>query len=107
MREYFHKQMEALAAELSAGLARLKKGYIDAAESLIQITDPSQSYPYEFVVFRLTGYRPPRSDFEPMHGENLCSDLQQLILDVCDSLELHAEDYGEPVYDTPALAKRF
>ena len=108
MREYFHKQMEEFAAELSAGLTRLKKGYIDAAESLIQIMDPSRSYPLEFVVYRLTGYRPGRAvAAEPMAGDKLCHDLLNLMLDVCDSFELRAEDYDEPVYDTEALSERF
>jgi len=109
MREYFHKQMEVLAAELAAGLARLKKGYVDAAEALLRIIDPSGSYPYEFVVYRLTGYRPPRGEAaaEPMRGKQLCSDLRRLIVDVCNSGELRIEDYGEPVYDSEGLAKRF
>ena len=32
MRKYVNKPMEELAAELSAGLLRLRKGYVDAAE---------------------------------------------------------------------------
>ena len=109
MREYFHKQMEVLAAELAAGLARLKKGYVDAAESLVQITDPARSYPYEFVVYRLTGYRPTRTEEagEPMQGRKLCSDLLNLMLDVCDSFELRPADCHQPVYDVPSLARSF
>jgi len=75
----------------------------------LQIIDPSRSYPHEFVVFRLTGYRPARGDAaaEPVAGHKLCRDLLQLMLDVCDSFELRVEDYDEPVYDSPALASKF
>ena len=47
--------MAELAAELSAGVLRLKKSYIDAAESLLQIIKPGTEYPYEFVGYRITG----------------------------------------------------
>ena len=108
MREYVNKPMEVLAAELPAGLQRLRKGYIDAGEALIQILDPKRAYPYEFVVYRLTGYRPPADNTsEPMPGDSLQGDLARLILDICESLDLSADDYSERVYDIASLARRF
>ncbi|MBL7134108.1 MAG: sigma-70 family RNA polymerase sigma factor [Phycisphaerae bacterium] len=109
MHKYANKPMEALAAELTAGLKRLRKGYADAAEGLVQIIQTGREYPYEFVVYRLTGYRPPAavSGRSPMPGKSLRQDLLWLILDICDSFELSTEDYPEPVYDSPALARRF
>ena len=101
--------MEELSAELSAGLLRLRKGYVDAAEAVIRILDPSAEYPYEFLVYRLTSFRPRGKDLpgEPMPGTSVRSDLLNLMLDLCDSFELRTGDYTEPVYDTPALARRF
>lgn len=109
MRKYANKPMEALSAELTAGLKRLRKGYTDAAEGLIQLIQADHEYPYEFVVYRLTGYRPPAdaSGREPMGGESLQQDLLSLILDISDSFELSTDTYAEPVYDSPALARRF
>ncbi len=108
MRKYANKAMEAMAAELTAGLKRLRKGYADAAEGLLEILDPDREYPYEFVVYRLTGYRPPSGvGGEPMSCKSLRHDLLLLILDICDSTSLSTDDYPERVYDTPALAQRF
>jgi len=109
VRRYVNEPMERLATELTAGLLRLRRGYIEQAEALIRILDPAQVYPYEFVVYRLTSYRPPVSDppLEPMNWKTLRQDLLRLILDLCDSCELTVADCGEPVYDTTALAKRF
>jgi len=109
MRRYLNKPMEDLAAELTAGLKRLRKGYVDAAEGLLRIIDAARRYPYEFVVYRLTGYRPRRQDLpaEPLSGKSIRADLLRLMLDICDSFELSADDYREPVYDTPTLARRF
>lgn len=108
MRKYSNKSMEALAAELTAGLKRLRKGYVDAADGLLEILDPQRDYPYEFVVYRLTGYRPPTGIAgEPMSCKSLSRDLLLLILDICDSTNLSTEDYPEIVYDTSSLAQRF
>jgi RNA polymerase sigma factor (sigma-70 family) len=109
MGRYVNESIKRLATELKAGLLRLRKGYIDQAEALIYILDPTQAYPYEFVVYRLTGYRAPASHppMEPLSGRTLRADLLQLILDVCDSFELRASDYSEPVHDALSLARRF
>ena len=109
MRKYLNKPMEELAAELTAGLRRLRKSYIDAAEGLLQIIDPEQTYPQEFVVYRITGYRSRGAKLpsEPIRGQDLRVDLLRLILDICDSFDLSVEDYAEPLYDTAALARRF
>ena len=109
MRKYVNKPMGKLATELTAGLRRLRKNYIDAAEAVLQIVSPSSEYPYEFVVYRITGYRGERSGpaTDPMSGKTLRADLQRLMLDLCDSFDLHAEDYPEPAYDTNSLARRF
>ena len=37
MRKYLNMPMAELATELTAGLLRLRKGYVDAAESVLQI----------------------------------------------------------------------
>ncbi|MDY6913472.1 MAG: sigma-70 family RNA polymerase sigma factor [Planctomycetota bacterium] len=108
MRKYQNKCIGELALELAAGLSRLRKGYIDAAEALARVIDPARQYPYEFVVYRLTGYRPrPKKSRASMSGDKLRLDLLQLMLDVCDSMELCVGDYAERVSDTPQLARRF
>ena len=109
MRKYLNKLMEGLAVELAAGLKRLRKEYVDKSEALVQIIDPAREYPHEFVVYRLTGYRPHPTGLAPapMLGKGLQDDLLRLMLDVCDSLELRTTDYPGEVLDTASLAGRF
>lgn len=109
MTAYLNESMSELAADLSAGLKRLRKGYVDAAEALLKTIDISREYPYEFVVFRLTGYRPGGGGVPKgaMSGESLRADLLRLMLAVCDSTATHVSDYAEPVHDTSSLAGRF
>ncbi len=107
MRRYKNKPVEELARELSAGLLRLRKGYVDSAEDFLKIIKPDLEYPYELLVYRLTGYRPVRSKpIQPLTGRTLRGDLQQMMLDICDSFELPVGAYDEPVYDSRALARR-
>jgi len=109
MRKYANTCMEELAGELCAGLMRLRKGYIDAAELLIRIIEPGREYPFEFIFFRLTGYRPPPGQVSAgmLDGKEILADLQSLMFDVCDSFELATTDYPGAVFDTPSLARRF
>ena len=109
MRNYSNKVIGELASELCSGLKRLRRGYVDAAEELIKELDPEKEYPYEFLVFRLTGYRPKGPGFSRcvLDGDSLRSDLLHLILDVSESFELKTSDYAEKVFDTSSLAKYF
>ncbi len=109
MRAYKNRVMGELARQLSMGLLRLRMGYIDAAEELIGMINPDDDYPYEFVVFRLTGYKQtkPGGEDESLRGESLGTDLQTLILDVCDSFDYGVGLCTEPVFDTEKLAKHF
>ncbi len=107
MRGYKNEAVGDLAKQLVGGLLRLRKGYIDSAESLLRMVKPSLEYPYEFVVYTLTGYRPRRqAPVEPLSGETLRDDLQHLIIDLCNSFSLPTSAYEEKAYDTEALAKR-
>ncbi|MCE5328340.1 MAG: sigma-70 family RNA polymerase sigma factor [Planctomycetaceae bacterium] len=110
MGKYAYKAMEEMAAELAAGLARLRKGYVDSAESLAMILDDDQEYPYDFVVFRLTGYRPrsiDKSTPRPMLGSRLRRDLLEMMIKICDSFDLRTGEYEEPAVDTQAVANRY
>ena len=108
MQGYQSKSVEELARQLKAGPMRLRKGYVDSAESLLQIIEPHIEYPYEFIVYRLTGYRSRRrSQGEPVSSQDLMQDLRRLILDICDSFDLRAGDYDEAVFDIPSLAGKF
>jgi RNA polymerase sigma factor (sigma-70 family) len=109
MRKYSNKVIGELASELCCGLKRLRKGYVDAAEEMIKEIVAGKDYPYEFIVFRLTGYRPkgrglPR---RAVSGKSLHDDLIALMLDISESFELKTSDYAEKVFDTAALAKQF
>ncbi len=109
MATYRAKAMETLAGELQSASSRNRRVCVDAAEELLDLLEPSQHYPYEFVVYRLTGYRGRGREAasRSLSGEDIHHDLLLLMLDVSGSMELKTGDYAEKVYDSGSLADHF
>lgn len=83
---------------------------IEAAEQLITDVVADKTYTYEFVCFRVTGYRPDAGAGdagEKMQGEALLHDLRLLVEDLSDSIDLDAEAAGEQVLTVDQLARQF
>ena len=102
MATYRAKAMETLASELQSASSRNRRRCVDAAEELLDLLEPSQHYPYEFVIYRLTGYRGRgrEATSRSLSGEDIHHDLLRLMLDVSASMNLKTGDYPEKVYDT-------
>ncbi|MCZ6446325.1 MAG: hypothetical protein O6758_09085, partial [Planctomycetota bacterium] len=66
-----------------------RRRQMEAAEQLVAQIDPQQVYPEEFIIFRITGYRPDLPD-EPVGlvGEALVADLVTLIQRLSQGLDL-------------------
>lgn len=80
---------------------------LEAAERLISEIDPQKSYPYEYVCFRITGYRPESFPRTQLGGEQLLHDLHLFVEDLSGAADLRAEDTGEQVLTVEELAKQF
>src|SRR5688500_6362782 len=72
---------------------------VDAAESLLHLIDPAKAYHPEFVIYRITEYRPRDAESDLLTGIALQLDLGLLIERVSDSLDLHASVIAEPELD--------
>ena len=80
---------------------------VEAAERLIAEIDPEKIYPYEYVCFRITGYRPEGAAQVKIQGGDLLHDLRLLVEDLSDSADMAAENIGEQVLTVEELAKQF
>ena len=80
---------------------------VDAAESLLHLIDPAKAYPLEFVIYRITEYRPRDAESDLLTGIALQHDLGLLIERVSDSLDLHASVIAEPVLDINDVCEKF
>ena len=106
MRRYHYRAMEELARELHAGTKGTLISRIDTAEELIGWVQPTQSYSLDRVTAQLAGSRPAARG-TILSGSALRSDLQALILDLCDSFDYQASGVSEKVYTPEALAESF
>lgn len=79
---------------------------IDAAERLVAEIDPERQYPFDYVFFRITGYRPSEDSTQKIAGADLLHDLRLLIEDLSDATDLAADAMGEPVLTVDDLAEQ-
>ncbi|MCA9187023.1 MAG: RNA polymerase subunit sigma-70, partial [Planctomycetales bacterium] len=79
----------------------------DRAERLLGEIVASREYSYEYLCFRVTGYRPDAAPRVNLLGEDLQHDLRQFIEDMTDAAELSVAEVGEPVHTVEELSRHF
>ncbi len=87
--------LERLAAQLRYEPPAAARRQLPAAERLATELDPSQTYPEDFVVFRITGFRPEIENPEMIVGEALLSDLSAFVERLCASGQIELEEILE------------
>ena len=80
---------------------------IDNAEQLLREIQVDKTYNFEFVCFRITGFRMDPGPIVMIDGGDLRNDLHAFIEDLSDSANLKADEFGQPVFTVDELSKRF
>ncbi len=96
------KEQQARFAPLEDRLAQINR-----AEALLAEIDPTRRYPYEYLWFRIKGFRPETSPELVLDGETLRHDLRVFIEDLSGTLEQAAEQMPEPVLTVESVSQRF
>jgi len=65
---------------------------VDRVEELARDVDPKGSYPEDFVVFRITGYRSDSTETKLLSGETLLADLSALAERICDAAGMKLDE---------------
>jgi len=101
------KVLEDLFSELRFAPPAQQQKQLRAAGELTRIIDPQKEYPFEFVCFKLTGYR-PKEHFSGkfISGVDLTHDLQIIINKLSRKVAPRASDLGEEVYTVDQLAEK-
>src|SRR5687768_1814932 len=77
------------------------------AEKLLAEVDAEKSYPYQFVCFRITEFRPTVYADLVISGRELIHDLYQVISELADSLPaVPVEEVAEPVMTLEEISKK-
>lgn len=84
-----------------------RRKQLESAEQLFAIVDPEKEYPFEFVLFRITGFHLKSQDGgELIKGDQLLEDLRVFISKLGGKLARPVEEHGETIYTVPELAER-
>jgi RNA polymerase primary sigma factor/RNA polymerase sigma factor len=110
-------QMANLARQMAFTPNDQRLRQIAAAEELLLQIDPAKAYPFDFVVFRITGYHPKQNTTqlirddgfagELLTGLGVQHDLGLLIEQVSETLNLIAEQMDEPVLTIDDVVLKF
>ena len=77
------------------------------AERLLSELEKGRDYSYEYLVYRITDYRPDAAPKVTMSGQEAMHDLRLFVEDVWDAANVRVEDVGEPVHTVDELSKMF
>ena len=107
MPKYRVNSLAALARQMAFTPLETRGVQVLAAEELLSAIDPNKAYPLDFVIFRITGYRPKRVGEDLLTGLALQHDLGLLIEHVSSTLDIRASDLPEPVLAIEDVCERF
>ena len=79
----------------------------DLAERLLTELEPDRVYPYEYVCYRITRFRPEAYPDLKVTGREASHDLRLLVEDLSDAANVPAHDAGETVLTVDDLSRRF
>ena len=80
---------------------------IDRAELLLAEIEDARSYPYEYVCFRITGFRPEGMPALLLEGKDVRHDLRLFVEELSATVGQKAEHATEPVLTIDAVSRRF
>jgi RNA polymerase primary sigma factor len=77
------------------------------AERLMTELDPARTYPYDYLCYRITDYRPTSFANMKLSGKQASHDLRLFVEDLTDAASVPATAVGEDVLTVEELAKKF
>jgi RNA polymerase sigma factor (sigma-70 family) len=107
MAKYRIDSIAALARQMNFTPRETLSDQLAAAENLLHDVDPAKAYPLDFVIFRITGYRPKKVKSDLLTGLALQHDLGLLIERLSETLDLQAAQINQPVLSIDDVTDRF
>lgn len=92
---YRNSAFEELERQLTFAPPDALRRQMDAAEALTRDVDAAATYPFEFVIWRLTGFRAGDAAIKPIVGQDLRADLATFVLHISERIMItHDERPG-------------
>ena len=99
------RELRDQQARFAPRVRRLEQA--ERAERLLSELDMAREYPYEFIYYRVTDFRPEENSRRIVRGEDAAHDLRLFVEDITDSLNLKVEEASEPVHTVEDLSRMF
>jgi RNA polymerase primary sigma factor len=99
------KQLKEQQARFAPKERRLEQ--IDRAELLLGEIDAGRCYPYEYLCFRITGFRPEGTPALVLDGKDVQHDLRLFVEDLSGTVGQTADQAAEPVLTVDAVSRRY
>ena len=80
---------------------------VDCAENLLRDLRDGRDYNFEFISFRLTGFRPENAPVIKISTKDLRHDLLCFIEDLSEAANVAADDVAQPVHTVDDLSRMF
>src|SRR5687768_4760754 len=107
MAKYRLDSIAALARQMGFAPQDVRLEQLARAEALLHLIDPAKAYPLDFVIYKITEYRPREQNNELLTGLALQHDLGLLIELVSDSLGVVTTALAEPVLAIDDVCEKF
>ena len=107
MKSFRCTEIAQLMHELTLSPRRHRLRQLSGISRAIELIDPKREYPYSFVCFQITGYRPRRTDDVLLDGKSVIEDLIDLADILTADHPIPAESVKTRLHDAESLASRF
>ena len=107
MAKFNHPEIAGLANQLAFSPVRVRMEQMNRAERLACLMESDREYPYEFICYQITGYRPRSKVVKNLPGDSVRADLVRLIEQISGTLRIPVSGVGEPVLAIAEAAEHF
>lgn len=107
MKSFRCSEIKQLAHELTMSPSRHRLRQLSGILRAIDLIESDREYPYSFVCFHVTGYRPRRGSDALLGGQSLKADLVELMDILTAASPLPIEAAQGRLFDADTLARRF
>ena len=108
MRQIKNQNLAQLLIQLRFTPQKQRRKQLDSAEKLLAIIDRDKEYPFEFVCFKITGFRPKGLvERQLIKGDELAEDLRIFISKLSGQVARHITEQDQKVYSIEEFAAAF
>jgi len=107
VKAYNFKPLRILKTQLLYAPESLRKEQVSHLEDFIVDIKPNETYAYEYICVRITGYKPEKPKGARFPGEPLREDLVKLLDDLSRSLRMGPDEVEEEVVDLKQVTTRY